>query len=131
MIVLTDRMSDEVNALVRRLSDESPRLLPGFRGETLEPIEPGEIVRVYAANGKVYAATERGEYLLRLRLYEAEERLDKATFARISNAEIINLKKARAFDLSLSGTICVRLTDNTITYVSRRYVAKIKQILGI
>lgn len=131
VIVLTDRMSDEVNALVRRLSDESPRLLPGFRGETLEPIEPGEIVRVYAANGKVYAATERGEYLLRLRLYEAEERLDKATFARISNAEIINLKKARAFDLSLSGTICVRLTDNTITYVSRRYVAKIKQILGI
>ncbi len=131
VIVLTDRISDEVHALVRRLSDESPRLLPGFRDDTLEPLEPADIVRVYALNGKVYAATEHGEYLLRLRLYEAEERLDKRTFARISNSEIINLKKARAFDLSLVGTICVRLSNGTITYVSRRYVAKIKQILGI
>lgn len=131
VIVLTDRVSDEVHALVRRLSDESPRLLPGFRDDTLEPLEPADIVRVYALNGKVYADTEHGEYLLRLRLYEAEERLDKGTFARISNSEIINLKKARAFDLSLVGTICVRLSNGTITYVSRRYVAKIKQILGI
>lgn len=29
------------------------------------------------AYGKVYAETENGEYLLRLRLYELEERLDK------------------------------------------------------
>lgn len=29
------------------------------------------------AYGKVYTETENGEYLLRLRLYELEERLDK------------------------------------------------------
>lgn len=43
----------------------------------------------------------------------------------------INLKKVRNFDLSLSGTICVTLSDGTATYVSRRYVSKIKKILGL
>ena len=50
---------------------------------------------------------------------------------RISNSEIVNLKKVRGFDLSFAGTICVSLSDGSVTYVSRRYVSKIKQVLGI
>ena len=52
-------------------------------------------------------------------------------FVRISNSEIINLKKVRHFDLQLAGTICVSLLDGSTSYVSRRYVAKIKEILGL
>ena len=37
----------------------------------------------------------------------------------------------KGFDLSFSGTICVTLSNGTVTYVSRRFVAKIKQLLGI
>ncbi|MEE3451384.1 MAG: LytTR family DNA-binding domain-containing protein, partial [Acutalibacteraceae bacterium] len=69
--------------------------------------------------------------ILRQRLYELEEQLNKYSFVRISNSEIINLKKVRNFDLSLSGTICVTLSDGTATYVSRRYVSKIKKVLGL
>ena len=60
-----------------------------------------------------------------------ENRLNKEHFIRISNSELINLKKVRNFDLSFVGTICVSLSDDTVSYVSRRYVAKIKQVLGI
>ena len=81
--------------------------------------------------GKVYAETKNDAFLLRLRLYEAEQRLANASFVRISNSEIINLKKVRGFDLSFTGTICVSLSNGTVTYVSRRYVAKIKQLLGL
>ena len=48
-----------------------------------------------------------------------------------SNSEIINLSHTKKFDLSLAGTICVSMSDGAITYVSRRYVPKIKQKLGI
>ena len=84
---------------------------------------------MYAASGKVYAVTEQKEYILRMRLYEAEKRLNKKIFVRISQSEIINLKKVKRFDLSFTGTIGVQLSDDTTSYASRRYVAKIKQWL--
>ena len=64
-------------------------------------------------------------------MYELEDRLDKNSFVRISNSEIINLKKVKGFDLSFTGTICVKMKNGRVTYVSRRYVSKIKQVLGI
>ncbi len=131
VIVLTDKITEEINALVKKLSEEAPQIITGLRDDIVEILEQTDIVRIYAAAGKVFAMTNKGEYLLRMRLYELEERLDKQSFVRISNSEIINLKKVKGFDLSFSGTICVTLSGGTVTYVSRRYVAKIKQVLGI
>ena len=131
IIVVTDKMTDEINAVIQRLTDEQPQVLAGFREDTVEVLEMSCIYRVFAASGKVFAETDRGEYALRLRLYEAEQRLDSRFFVRISNSDIINLKKVRSFDLSLAGTICITLSNGTVTYVSRRSVAKIKQLLGI
>lgn len=131
VILLTASMTEEVNAVLRRLTDQTPQMITGSRDDKVEIIEPGDLIRIYASAGKVFAVTSRGEYTLRLRLYEAEERLPGGQFVRISNSEIINLKKVNNFDLSFTGTICVRLSDKTTTYVSRRYVARIKKILGI
>ena len=131
IIIRTDKMTDEVGEIVKRLSAQQPKAGAGFRDGTVELLEPDSLLRVYTSGGKVLAQTERGAYQLRLRLYALEQRLDRQTFVRISHAEIVNLKKVKEFDLSLAGTICVRLADGTVTYVSRRYVARIKQILGI
>lgn len=131
VVIYTDRITDEINMLVQKISEEYPSVLSGFRGERLAVLEHGDIIRIYAAAGKVFAVTDNGEFTLRLRLYELEERLDKRQFVRISNSEIINLKKVKGFDLSFTGTICVSFPDNTVTYVSRRYVTKIKRILGL
>ena len=89
------------------------------------------MIRIYLNSGKVVAVTDKGEYILRLRLYEIEKLLLTDQFIRISNSEIINLKKVNNFDLSFTGTICVKLSNGIITYVSRRYVPKLKKILGI
>lgn len=129
--VVTSRVTDEINELVKRLSAEQAQMIAGFADERATVLEPSRIYRVYASDGKVYAETENGAYLLRLRLYEAEQRLANSAFVRISNSEIINLKNVTGFDLSFVGTICVSLSNGTVTYVSRRYVSKIKQILGI
>lgn len=131
IIVVTDKLTDEINKLVKKLAEDAPQLLAGVQGDVLKILDQHDISRIYATNGKVYAETEDGEYLLRLRLYELEERLDKNDFVRISNSEIINLKKVKVFDLSYTGTICVSFLNGTVAYVSRRYVKKIKQVLGI
>ena len=131
IVVVTSKVTEEVNEIVKRLSSEQPLIIAGFKDERATMLEPNQIYRVYASDGKVYAEAENGTHLLRLRLYEAEQRLAKCSFVRISNGEIINLKKVKGFDLSFAGTICVSLSNGTVTYVSRRYVAKIKQLLGL
>ena len=130
-LVLTDKVTEELSQLIKKISQEAPQILSGFQNDTLKILDPSKIYRFYTASGKVFAADEKEEYTLRTRLYELEERLDKNQFVRISNSEIINLKKVKSFDLSFTGTICVSLLDGTVTYASRRYVNKIKQILGI
>ena len=131
VIVLTDRMTDEVNEIVRKISETEPAMLAGFREDTVTVLDPEEIYRIYAANGKVFAVTGKAEYTLRIRLYEVEERFRRSSFVRISNSEIINLKTVRSFDLSLAGTIRVALKNGETAYVSRRYVGKIKEALGM
>lgn len=131
IIVVTDKMTEEISEIIKKLSEEQTKTIAGFKDETAEVLETDNIFRIYVSNSKVFAETDHGEYLLRMRLYEMEQRLDRNSFVRISNSEIINLKKVKRFDLSFSGTICVALSNGTVTYVSRRYVAKIKQLLGI
>ena len=131
VIILTDAMTEEVQALMKRLTDQSPPMLAGFRGDSAALLQEDDILRIYASGGKVYAVTALGEYTLRLRLYELEERLSGGSFVRISHSEMVNLRKVRGFDLSFSGTISVQLADGSTTFVSRRYVSKIKQVLGL
>ncbi len=69
LIVITDQMTEELNALIRRISEGSPQILSGFRNDTLEVLEQPDIYRIYASAGKVFAVTAKGEYTLRLRLY--------------------------------------------------------------
>lgn len=129
--ILTDRISREVQELMDRITLSTTDLLLGFQKEEAVPLSLEEIIRVYTSSGKVYAVTEEGEYQLRYRLYEVEERVNSKYFVRISQSEIVNLRKVKRFDLSLTGTIGVLFSDGSFSYVSRRFVSKIKQCLEI
>ncbi|MBD5444254.1 MAG: LytTR family transcriptional regulator [Lachnospiraceae bacterium] len=131
IVITTAVVTEEINDIVRKLSEDTPQIISGSKDEKIEVIEQDDLIRIYANSGKVLAVTNKGEYTLRLRLYEVEKRLNPKQFVRISNSEIVNLKKVNNFDLSFTGTICVKLSNGTVTYVSRRYVSKIKKILGV
>lgn len=132
-LITTPRMSEEVNKIVDYIGklNEEPTVVSGVKDDKVEILEQSGLIRAYAEGGKVFAKTERGLYQVRLRLYELEERLDGGVFVRISNSEIVNLKKVKSIDLSFVGTICMEMSDGEVSYVSRRYVSKIKKILGL
>lgn len=131
VIIITDTITDEVNLIINKLSEKTPQIILGNKNEKLELIEQNDLIRIYSNSGKVFAVTDKGEYIIKFRLYEIESLLNSTQFVRISNSEIINLKKVKHFDLNFTGTICVELIDDTKTYVSRRYVSKVKKTLGI
>ena len=129
--ILAPGETEELAALLARLEGE-PLALLGFREGGAVPLDPAEILRFYGEDKEVRAQTLNGEiYTVRQRLYELEERLDRRTFLRVSHSEIVNWKRVTALDLSLTGTIRVTLEGGAVTYVSRRYVKKIKEVLGI
>ncbi len=131
IVIYTASMSEDVQTIVHTLTDSPLQILFGKQGEKIQPLVQEDLIRVYAAGGKVFAVTDSGEYTLRQRLYELESRLPPSQFVRKSNSEIINLRKVDHFDLNFAGTICVKLSDGSTTYVSRRYVSKLKKRLEL
>ena len=120
----------EVEALAASLAADTGSI-PGFRGTETALLEIGDILRFYGEEKEVRAQTAAGTYTVRLRLYELEERLAGLRFARISHSEIVNLGKVTALDLTITGTVRITLADGTVRWASRRYVKKIKEVLGL
>ncbi len=134
VLITAQEQSRTVNALYEHIVEfdkKSLETLTAYRDDIAKIVNVTDVFRIYMGNQKAYIQTHQGEYAIRYRLYELEAALDKKQFLRISNSEIINVKKIRDIDLSLIGRICIRFEDNTQTYVSRRYIPKIKKSLGI
>lgn len=131
VLILTDEMTEEVKRVLEFLKEDPPSLLIGKKGDKMEILNPDDLIRIYASEGRVYGVTEGGEYVLRLRIYEAEDKLRGKDFVRVSNSEILNLKKIKSFDLNFARTICVEMSDGSTSYVSKRYVSRIKSMLGL
>ena len=69
VLIRAAKMTEEVNGILKKLEEPSMQMISGFAGDTLEILEQADIIRIYAAKGKVYAVTAKGEYLLRMRQY--------------------------------------------------------------
>ena len=134
VLITAQEQSRTVNALYEHIVEfdkKSLETLTAYRDDIAKIVNMTDVFRIYTGNQKVYIQTHQGEYAIRYRLYELEAALDKKQFLRISNSEIVNIKKIRDIDLSIIGRICIRFEDNTQTYVSRRYIPKIKKSLRI
>lgn len=131
IIIEAPVLDETISNIARQLTQADRSLLCGQKDGVVRIFKEEELIRLYAQDKKVYAQSAIGLYVLKKPLYELEEQLDPTHFVRISSSEIINLNKVRNFDLSLSGTICVRLEPDITTYVSRRFVPKIRKKLGL
>jgi len=131
VVILTGEVTGQVRDLARRLGAGESRFLPGYREGQVILMEPEDIVRVYAQGQQVFARLEGETVTVRLRLYELEERWRGTSIVRVSHSELVNFDKVRSLDLSMAGTISLRLSNGESAYVSRRYMRRIKEYLGI
>ena len=122
--------AEELAARIAALEPELPTL---WQEDRAVRCPAADLLRFYAEGKRIFAQLSDGRVCsVRLRLYELEERLDGHTFVRISQSEIVNLKRVTALDLSITGTIKITLADGAaVCYASRRYVKKIKEAIGL
>ncbi len=122
----------EIEALAKQLREAAlPQPFTVYRGREAVRVSRSMVLRFYTEDKGVYCQTAQGVFTVRQRLYELEEELAGTRFVRVSNSEIVSLDRVAALDLTLAGTIKMTLEGGTVCWVSRRYVKKIRQALGL
>ena len=99
------------------------------KNQEYRTLTPAEIVRIFSQNKRVYVRTKDECYEVNDRIYTLEEQLQDRGFVRISNSELVNIRQIEKLDMSYAGTIRMYLKNGDETYVSRRYMKKIKEVL--
>ena len=128
--VCNNALTDEVRAIVGELHEIYDFNIPGTDEiGNKRMIRRAEILSAYSEGQRVMILTSDGRYAVQKKLYELENELGDTNFIRISKSEIVNIRKIKSLDMSVTGTIRVVLKTGYETYVSRRNVAKIKEKL--
>ncbi|MGF3073697.1 LytTR family DNA-binding domain-containing protein [Facklamia sp. P12937] len=129
--VMANSMNRDVELVQSLIESSTMKKIIGFQSDKATLLELNEIIKFYTDNKKVYAQSLESDYLIRLRMYDLEERFGLMNFIRISQGELINLDYVKRLDLSYKGTIAVELMNNEVLFVSRRSLKKFKEALGI
>ena len=128
--VCNDAMTDEVRGLLLELHELYDRTITGTDEWGNRCIlKPTEVVIAYAEGQKVFVKTGDKVYAVSKALYELEAELGDRYFVRISKSEIVNIRKIKNLDMSVTGTIKITMKNGHEAYVSRRNVARIKEKL--
>lgn len=126
----SNALTDDVRAIVGELHEIYDYNIPGTdEAGNKRMIRRAEILSAYSEGQRVIVLTTGGRYVVRKKLYELETELGDTNFIRISKSEIVNIRKIKSLDLSITGTIRLVMKTGYETYVSRRNVAKIKEKL--
>lgn len=132
IVIYTNQVNDDLTKIVNKLKSADEEKIIGFKDDKAFIMDFSKIELIYTENKKIFARIEDGtSYQIKRRIFELEESLIDLNFVRISNSEIVNFKKVLSIDFKLTGTIMLKLKSGNNTFVSRRYVKKIKEYLGL
>ena len=121
---------EQVEVLMTRVADPLSGLLTvRDESDAVVTLPEERIVTISVDNKKLRIVADDGIYWLKMPMHDAETMLNPSWFLRISRYEIVNLRKVRQFDFSISGTLRIDLEDGTETWASRRFIPAIKKRL--
>lgn len=127
----TSEMTSELVDLMKKLSNDTTKMITGYKEDEIFLLEPEEIYCFFTEGQNVLVATRNGKYRVKSRLYEIEEQALHTAFVRVSQSEIINFKYVESLDMELNGTIRLKLKNGEYHFVSRRFVSKIRAYLKL
>lgn len=124
------RVTDEISEISKLIQNKN-RVITGVdEYDRIIVIDEAEILSLYAEKKWCRINTDTADYSCKKRLYEVENMLG-SNFMRISKSIIVNLRKIESVEASFNGMLLLRMKNGSKEYVSRTYLPKIKQYLGI
>ena len=131
IIIYAKDINKEVSDIIDTISSINQKLLKVYKDEKMYLLKQNEIETIYSENGKIYVRYNNELFIVKNRLYELENILDKNIFVRISNSEIVNFSMVKNIDFKIIGSLILNFKSGNTTYASRRYIPKIKEFLEI
>jgi len=130
VLFAASELDDQVVALMNRVEDPLA-ITWEVRDSEGEPATLSEekIVSISVANKRLRIVAEDGVYWLKMTMQNAEKALNPSMFLRLSRYEIVNLRKVKRFDFTITGTLRVVMEDGSETWASRRFMPAIKERL--
>ena len=132
-IILTIKapeMTPEVVEIIGKLKTTNKNIV-GRIEQKMHILNPKDILLFYSQGQKIYADTTNDTYEIKQKLYEIEDDLKGEGFVRISKFAIANINKIRDIEMFFNGSLVVNFINGKQEAISRRYVSKVKEYLGI
>ncbi len=133
VVITNNERNDDVEgviAAIQAYANKKIPMIPAYFKDSVVMLPQRQIFRIFITNRRVVVQTAQRSYEVKKSLRELEELLDKERFVRISQSEILNLRKVKSFDFSAVGTIGVELENGESTWVARRRVRDVKKALA-
>ncbi|MEG1002684.1 LytTR family DNA-binding domain-containing protein [Clostridium sp.] len=131
VLIKSPKLNEEVSTLVGKLQSTSCKKIVGKINQKMRILNRDEILVFYSENHKILADTSEVTYEIKQKLYEIEENLKGTSFIRISKFAIANIEKVKEIEVSFNGSLVVNFINGRQEIISRRYVSKVKEYLGI
>ena len=129
-VIIFTRERNQLVEEIERLVSQNTAELVGFHGDSATILDYVKVSRFTVENGKVYAVVGETHYQIRQRLYQLEQRMP-ASFVKINQSCLANVRHIARFGVSYSGTLQVVFKNGDVDYVSRRNLKYIKERFGL
>lgn len=123
------RQVANIISAVENVSENDYPTLAGYNDDRIEFLSQRDIERVFTEGRKIVIQTDAGQYYSNKTLSGIEDVLNPDRFIRISQSEIINLYKVKCFEFNSTGTIGIELENGCKTWVARRCVKAIRELI--
>ena len=142
-IQIVENIKEALHVVIncRKIDDEVMRLkchiemfdkkLQAKKDNELHFINSFDVLYFESVDNHTFLYTEDDVLEVRQRLYELEVILSDKDFIRISKSQIVNINKIKSLKPELNRTISATMCNGEQLYISRKYVAAIRDILSI
>ncbi len=130
IVIRCHTLSDEVNAIINKLRRSESILLGSKDGETFR-IAVKDIYYIESVDNKTFICVQKDVFESKQKLYELEELTLGTKLFRCSKSMILNIGKIRSVSAAMNGRFEAKLLNGEAVIISRQYVPKLKEKLGM
>ena len=130
IVVRSPGMCDELREIIAALNLIGSTVAGVKEGET-HFIALNRLLYFESVDDRVFFYTMEDVYETPSKLYQIEEKLEQTDFVRISKSAIVNLRKVTRMRRESNSRLLVTLTTGEVLMVSRQYMPKIREKLGV